>query len=184
MTVPWTRIAAIFQIVFCGLILIGFFSWLFLIIIPIRENLPDPLYWLVPILQIVSQPIGSIVAIVGAYLLLTKRALGLYVSMASVPILLISRTTQFMFGGLIWAFILQPFLTFNVQSAPDVQLTRSQISFEVFVWSTIYNSCIAAIAGLLAICLKAERHRSDAEARRFIMSARALLATVFSRCKL
>ena len=170
--------------VFCGLILIGFFWWLFLIIIPIRENLPDPLYWLDPILYTISQPIGSIVAIVGAYLLLTKRALGLYVSMASVPILLISRTTQFMFGGLIWAFILQPFLTHNVQSAPDMQLARSQISFEVFVWSTIYNSCIAAIAALLAICWKAERIRSNAEARRFVESVRTLLADIFSRCKL
>ena len=164
--------------------LIGFFSWLFLIIGPIMENAPDASFWINPILYSISQPIGAVVAIVGAYLLLTKRALGLYVSMAGVPILLISRTTQFMFGGLIWAFILQPFLTHNVQSVPDMQLTRSQISFEVFVWSTIYNSCITAIAGLLAICWKAERHRSNAEARRFIGSVRALLATVFSRCKL
>jgi len=85
------------------MILIGFFSWLFLIIIPTRENFPDPRYWLDPILYSISQPIGAAVAIVGAYLLLTKRALGLYVSMASVPILLIIRWGQFMFGGLIWA---------------------------------------------------------------------------------
>ena len=184
MTVPWIRIAAIFQIVFCGLILIGFFAWLFLIIIPITEHLLDPRYWLEPILEYVSQPIGSIIAIVGTYLLLTKRALGLYVSMASVPILLVSRSTQFMFGGVIWVFILQPFFTHNIESVPDVQLTQSQISFEIFVWSTIYNSCIAAIAALLAISWKAERHRSNAEARRFIVSARALLADIFSRCKL
>ena len=184
MTAPWIPIAAIFQIVFCGLILIGFLSWLFLIIIPIRENLPDPRYWLDPILYTISQPIGAVVAIVGAYLLLTKRALGLYVSMASVPILLIIRWGQFMFGGLIWALILPSFFTHNVQSAPDVQLTQSQISFEIFVWPTIYNSCIAAIAALLAICWKAERIRSNAEARRFIVSARALLADIFSRCKL
>src|SRR5213593_1118052 len=166
------------------MILIGFAVWMFTNILPVMQNAPDASFWINPILYTISQPIGAVVAIAGAYLLLTKRALGLYVSMASVPILLISRTTQFMFGGLIWAFILQPFLTFNVQSAPDVQLTRSQISFEVFVWSTIYNSCIAAIAGLLAICWKVERHRSNTEARRFIVSVRALLADVFSRCKL
>ena len=164
--------------------LIGFFSWLFLIIGPIMENARDASFWINPILYSISQPIGAVVAIVGAYLLLTKRALGLYVSMASVPILLVSRTTQFMFGGVIWVFILSPFFTHNIESAPDVQLTQSQISFEIFVWPTIYNSCIAAIAALLAICWKAERIRSNAEARRFIGSARALLADIFSRCKL
>jgi len=164
--------------------LIGFFSWLFLIIGPIMENAPDASFWINPILYSISQPIGAVVAIVGAYLLLTKRALGLYVSMASVPILLIIRWGQFMFGGVIWVFILSPFFTHNIESALDMQLTQSQISFEVFVWSTIYNSCIAAIAALLAICWKAERIRSNAEARRFIVSARALLADIFSRCKL
>ena len=144
--------------------LIGFFSWLFLIIGPIMENAPDASFWINPILYSISQPIGAVVAIVGAYLLLTKRALGLYVSMASVPILLVSRTTQFMFGGVIWVFILSPFFTHNIESAPDVQLTQSQISFEIFVWPTIYNSCIAAIAALLAICWKFGRHRSSAEA--------------------
>src|SRR5437870_11291798 len=106
------------------MILIGFFSWLFLIIIPTRENFPDPRYWLDPILYTISQPIGAVVAIVGAYLLLTKRAFGLYFSMASVPILLIIRWGQFMFGGLIWAFILPSFFTHNVQIAPDVPLTQ------------------------------------------------------------
>jgi hypothetical protein len=76
--------------VFCGIILIGFVVWLVTNIIPSIESSPTPSIFTGVILGTISQPIGSAVAIAGAYLLIKHQKIGLFVSMTSVPILLIN----------------------------------------------------------------------------------------------
>src|SRR5213593_3996659 len=123
-TFAWFSMAALVQMAFCGMILIGFAVWMFTNILPVMQNAPDASFWINPIMYTISQPIGGVVAIVGACLLLKRRNIGLYVSIA-----------------------------------------------------------IATIAILLAICWKVERHRLNDDARKFVVSARVLLADIFSRCK-
>ncbi len=89
-TFAWFSMAALVQMAFCGMILIGFAVWMFTNILPVMQNAPDASFWINPIMYTISQPIGGVVAIVGACLLLKRRNIGLYVSIASVPILLIN----------------------------------------------------------------------------------------------
>lgn len=68
----WLSRSAILQMAFGGIILTGFVVWMITNILPVMENAPDVSLWIDPILFSVSQPIGSVIAIVGGYLLLKK----------------------------------------------------------------------------------------------------------------
>jgi hypothetical protein len=139
----WLSRAAILQMAFCGLILIGFIVWMLTSIRPVMENAPDASHWIIPILNSVSQPIGSVIAVVGAYLLLKRKKIGLYFSIVSVIILLINnRWIQFV-SVIDW--LVFPLF---INKLP----TQSELNFIYFLWVGIYNACTAAIAALLAVC--------------------------------
>jgi len=174
-TFAWSSRAALVQMAFCGMNLIGFAVWMFTNILPVMQNAPDASFWINPILYTISQPIGAVVAIVGAYLLLKRRNIGLYVSIASVPILLIN-DRWIIFIGVIFSLIYYLLLAGG-------QAAQSELYLICYVWVGIYNACIATIAILLAICWKVERHRLNDDARKFVVTARVLLADIFSRCK-
>jgi len=144
----WSSRAAILQMAFGGMILIGFVVWIYTSIIPVLELDSDSSHWIDPVLNAISQPIGSIIAIVGAYLLLKKKKIGLYVSIVSVPILLINnRWIQFV-SVIDW-------LIFRIFDAR--QLPQSELNLIYFIWVGIYNACVAAIATLLVVFWKVAR---------------------------
>ncbi|MGI0034626.1 MAG: hypothetical protein ACRD98_01985 [Nitrososphaera sp.] len=132
---------------FCGLLLIGFIVWfmtdLLAVMLPIIDSPRYSSLWIDPLLLTISQPIGSVIAISGAYLLLKKRKrIGLYVSAASVPILLINNTWMQFIGVIDW--LIFPFLAAR-------QLAPSDFTVIYFVLVGIYNVCTATIGALLAV---------------------------------
>lgn len=73
------------------------------------------------------------------------RKIGLYVSAASVPILLINNTSMQFLGVIDW-------LIFPLFA--NRQVTQSELNTIYFVLVAIYNVCIAGIAALLAVVWK------------------------------
>ena len=134
----WSTRAAIFQLAFCGMLLIGFIEWMSTDIHAVAETAPEISLWLNPVLHSISQPIGSVIAIVGAYLLLKRRKIGLYVSAASVPVLLTNTSWMGFIGVAI-------FPLFNYRL-----LALTELDF-YFILVVIYGVCTATIAALLAV---------------------------------
>jgi hypothetical protein len=105
------------------------------------------------ILGTISQPIGSAVAIAGAYLLIKHQKIGLFISMTSVPILLINnRWLNFItIEGLT---LIPVTLALGIK-----QVSRGSLEYFTiyYTWFGIYNGCTVAIAALNAICWKVVR---------------------------
>jgi len=147
----WWRRAAVFQIAVGGMILIGFAVWILTNILPLSEHARNSSDWIIPVQLTISQPVGSAIAIIGGCIILKrKRRLGLYVSIAAIPILLINNT-WIQFIGVVNKLILPLFL-YNVNSVPIPPQVKAQFSFIYYVWFVIYNACVAAIGSLLTIC--------------------------------
>ncbi|GEM_PF-5276274 len=148
-TSSWASRLAILQMAFYGMILIGFIFWMLTSIRFVMENDPYPSHWLVPIRDAISQPIGSVIGITGGYLLLKRQRLGLYVSIAAIPIILSNYRLSVGFLSTIDWIIIPPFY--------DGSFAKDQVDLIISVWIAIYASCVTAIAGLLVICWKMVR---------------------------
>jgi hypothetical protein len=137
--------AAILQLVFCGLIIIGFILWVSIDIRAVMIEGVDASLWIIPLTLHLPQITGSIIAITGAYLLLKRKKMGIYVSLGAIPVLVYDY--QWM------TFIGRPFLAPLSLWVTTIPRYDAYLMYSVFL--VVYHVFIIAILALLILSWKA-----------------------------
>lgn len=137
----WLSSAAIFQLVFCGLIIIGFILWISTDIRAVMVEGIDASFWITPLSLHLPQFIGSIIGIIGAFLVLKSNKIGIFVSLGAIPVLLYD--SQWM------TFLSRPFLAPLSLSATTAPAYDANLAYSLFI--AIYHVCIAIITALLVV---------------------------------
>jgi hypothetical protein len=137
----WLSSAAILQLVFCGLVIIGFVLWINTDIRSVMIEGVDSSLWIIPLSQHLPQLFGSIIGITGALLLLKRKKIGVLVSIGAIPVLVYDYQ---------WVtFIGRPFLAPISLSATTAPAYDANLAYSIFL--IIYHVCITAITALLII---------------------------------
>jgi hypothetical protein len=135
----WLSSTAILQLVFCGLIIIGFILWVSTDIRSVMVEGVDASLWIIPLSQHLPQLIGSIIGITGALLLLKRKKIGVLVSIGAIPVLLYDYQ---------WVtFIGRPFLAPISLSATTAPAYDANLAYSIFL--IIYHVCLVTITSFL-----------------------------------